>query len=92
MKHAHPQLRFLGATDSVATDLCTLLLPGSGHLQEEVAKYAHEKGSSRHSPPVPLYTAAAEVVQMESLSAHADSDGLIEWMRDLESISLEDPT
>lgn len=48
------------------TELCTLLLPDSGHLQEEEAKYAYEHGSSRHSPPVPLYTAADAVSSLDS--------------------------
>jgi metallo-beta-lactamase family protein len=37
-------------------ELCGLLLPDSGHLQEEEAKYAQRKGYSRHSDPLPLYT------------------------------------
>lgn len=48
------------------TELCTLLLPDSGHLQEEEAKYAHESGTSRHSPPIPLYTAADAVRSLDS--------------------------
>ena len=51
------------------TELCTLLLPDSGHLQEEEAKYAYEHGSSRHSPPVPLYTAADAVRSLDSFRA-----------------------
>lgn len=38
-------------------DLCKLLLPDSGHLQEEEAKYARKRGYSKHSDPTPLYTA-----------------------------------
>lgn len=37
-------------------ELCGLLLPDSGHLQEEEAKYVQRKGYSRHSDPLPLYT------------------------------------
>ncbi len=37
-------------------DLCWLLLPDSGHLQEEDASYANRHGYSRHSPALPLYT------------------------------------
>ena len=36
--------------------LCRILLPDSGHLQEEEADYANEKGYSKHSPALPLYT------------------------------------
>lgn len=37
-------------------DLCSILLPDSGHLQEEEARYAAHKGYSKHSTPLPLYT------------------------------------
>jgi len=36
--------------------LCRILLPDSGHLQEEEAEYANRKGYSKHSPARPLYT------------------------------------
>jgi metallo-beta-lactamase family protein len=38
-------------------ELCRLLLPDSGYLQEEEAAYAKKRGYSRHSDPRPLYTA-----------------------------------
>ncbi len=42
---------------SAATaDLCELLLPDSGRLQEEDASYANRHGFSRHHPALPLYT------------------------------------
>jgi metallo-beta-lactamase family protein len=37
-------------------ELCGLLLPDSGHLQEEDAAYANRKGFSKHHPALPLYT------------------------------------
>jgi len=37
-------------------DLASLLLPDSGHLQEEDALYANRHGFSRHHPALPLYT------------------------------------
>jgi metallo-beta-lactamase family protein len=37
-------------------ELCKLLLPDSGHLQEEDAEYANRHGFSKHSPALPLYT------------------------------------
>ena len=37
-------------------DLCRILLPDSGHLQEEEAEYASRKRFSRHEKPLPLYT------------------------------------
>ena len=36
--------------------LARILLPDSGHLQEEEAAYANAKGYSKHSPALPLYT------------------------------------
>jgi len=37
-------------------ELCKILLPDAGHLQEEDARYANRKGFSRHSPARPLFT------------------------------------
>ncbi len=37
-------------------DLCGVLLPDSGRLQEEEAEYANHKKSSKHRPALPLYT------------------------------------
>lgn len=37
-------------------DLCKILLPDSGHIQEEDAEYANRKGFSRHKPALPLFT------------------------------------
>lgn len=37
-------------------DLCEILLPDSGYLQEEEAEYANRRGYSRHHPALPLYT------------------------------------
>ena len=48
-------------------DLCALLLPDSGHLQEEEAKYARKKGYSRHANPTPLYTSADAEAALKSL-------------------------
>lgn len=36
--------------------LCGILLPDSGHLQEEDARYANKKRFSKHRPALPLYT------------------------------------
>lgn len=43
------------ATEATS-DLCALLLPDSGHLQEEDALYANRHGFSKHQPALPLYT------------------------------------
>ena len=37
-------------------DLCSILLPDSGHLQEEDAAYYNKTRSSKHHPALPLYT------------------------------------
>lgn len=37
-------------------DMCAILLPDSGHLHEEEARYANLKGYSKHHPALPLYT------------------------------------
>jgi metallo-beta-lactamase family protein len=37
-------------------DLCGILLPDSGHLQEEEARYANKRSFSKHKPALPLYT------------------------------------
>ena len=39
-------------------ELSGLLLPDSGHLQEEDARHANMRGYSKHQPALPLYTAA----------------------------------
>jgi metallo-beta-lactamase family protein len=37
-------------------DLCGILLPDSGFLQEKDAEYANRHGFSKHKPALPLYT------------------------------------
>lgn len=37
-------------------DLCAILLPDSGHIQEEDAEAANRHGWSKHHPALPLYT------------------------------------
>jgi len=39
-------------------ELCSILLPDSGYLQEEEAKFANKHGYSKHKPAQPLYTRA----------------------------------
>jgi metallo-beta-lactamase family protein len=54
-------------------ELAGLLLPDSGHLQEEDARHANERGYSKHDPALPLYTAAdgrATVQRMEGFAYH----------------------
>ncbi len=68
LTHAHidhtgflPRLIVKGFKGKVYTtpatcDLASIMLPDSGRLQEEEAKYANKKGFSKHSPALPLYT------------------------------------
>lgn len=68
LTHAHidhsgyvPRLVALGFRGPVyctqgTMDLLKILLPDSGHLQEEEARYANRKGYSKHRPARPLYT------------------------------------
>ncbi|MGO4392398.1 MBL fold metallo-hydrolase RNA specificity domain-containing protein [Variovorax sp. M-6] len=68
LTHAHldhsgfvPRLIKLGFRGPVyctqaTRDLCELLLPDSGWLQEEEADFANRHGHSRHEPALPLYT------------------------------------
>ena len=37
-------------------DLCSVILPDSGHLQEEEARFHNKRRSSKHDPALPLYT------------------------------------
>lgn len=46
-------------------DLCSILLPDSGHLQEEDAESANRHGYSRHHPALPLYTQEDAEVALE---------------------------
>lgn len=53
-------------------DLCGLLLPDSGRLQEEEAGYANKKGYSKHAPAArPLYTEADAVAALPRLRSLA---------------------
>ncbi|MDI3241882.1 MBL fold metallo-hydrolase [Arthrobacter sp. AL08] len=58
------------------TDLCKLLLPDSGYLQEEEARYATHRGSAGHNPALPLYTAADAVASLNSFTVRAFDDPL----------------
>jgi metallo-beta-lactamase family protein len=43
-------------TTPATIDLCGIILPDSGHLQEEDAAFYNQHGASRHNPALPLYT------------------------------------
>lgn len=68
LSHAHidhsgylPRIARTGFRGSIfatqrTAELCEIVLPDSGYLQEEEARYASLAGYSKHSPPLPLYT------------------------------------
>lgn len=68
LTHAHldhcgylPRLTRLGFSGPVfctegTRRLAAIVLPDSGHLQEEEARFANRKGYSKHRPAEPLYT------------------------------------
>ena len=49
-------------------DLCKILLPDSAHIHEEQARFANERGFSRHHPALPLYTTADAEAALPLLS------------------------
>ncbi|MBW8846594.1 MAG: MBL fold metallo-hydrolase [Burkholderiales bacterium] len=51
-------------------DLLSILLPDSGRLQEEDARYANRHGFSRHSPALPLYTEAQALHSLKQVRRH----------------------
>jgi metallo-beta-lactamase family protein len=51
-------------------DLCKLVLPDAAHLQEEDAKFANQRGFSKHSPALPLYTEADAAEALSRLKVH----------------------
>jgi metallo-beta-lactamase family protein len=51
-------------------ELAGLLLPDSGHIQEEDARHANEHRYSKHTPALPLYTAEQGRVAAEVLQGH----------------------
>jgi len=55
-------------------DLLRVLLPDSGHLQEEAARYANRHGFARHDPALPLYTEADAEACLRLLVTHDFGD------------------
>ncbi len=50
-------------------ELCSVLLPDSGYLQEEEANYANKHGYSKHRPARPLYTLNDAMEALKQLHA-----------------------
>jgi len=63
------------ATDGTVA-LAGIVLPDSGHLQEEEANYANRKGFSKHRPALPLYTEEDAHHALRSLVACAFDEEL----------------
>ncbi len=51
-------------------ELCAILLPDSGHLLEEEARYARKKGYSKHADPEPLYTMGSIATRLDDRPPH----------------------
>jgi len=65
-------------------ELCKILLPDSGYLQEEDSRFAAKKGFSKHHPPLPLYTYADAINSLQYLKALPDR----EWVQMAENVRL----
>jgi len=58
--------------------LCEILLMDSAHIQEEDARWANKRGTTRHKPALPLYTTAdaASVLQQFKSVSYGDETRL----------------
>ena len=85
LTHAHldhvgylPRLRAHGYKGRVfctagTLDLCRVVLPDAGRIQEEDARQANRHGYTRHEPALPLYTesdALAALTQLQPIGYH----------------------
>lgn len=61
---------------SATVELAKLVLPDSGHLQEEDAEHANYKGFSKHKPALPLYSYDEAVASLEKFRAVDESKPL----------------
>ncbi len=55
-------------------ELCSILLPDCGFLQEEEARFANKHGFSKHHPALPLYTKEDAQESLNSLS-------IVDWKK-----------
>jgi metallo-beta-lactamase family protein len=89
LTHAHidhtgflPRFAKLGFRNRVhctpaTADLLSIMLPDSGHIQEEDAAFANRKAYSRHDPALPLYTeedARSVLLQLSPLPFYQRKD------------------
>lgn len=62
---------------NATAELLEVLLPDSGHLQEEDAQYANKAGFSRHEKALPLYTAKDAQTALQYITP-------VDWETDVE--------
>lgn len=65
---------------SATEELCGILLPDSGHLQEKDAEFANRHGFSKHKPALPLYAvedAKRSLERFSSVPFETDRDLLV---------------
>lgn len=60
-------------------DLCALLLPDSGRLQEEEADFVNRHGHSKHAPALPLYTEDDARAALRRFEAVAFDQAVSPW-------------
>ncbi len=53
-------------------ELCKILLPDSGSLQEEQARFYHKHGRSKHKPALPIYRQDEAREQIETRAQHGE--------------------
>jgi metallo-beta-lactamase family protein len=91
LTHAHidhsgylPRLAQLGFKGRVlctqgTLDLCQLMLPDAGRLQEEEAEYDNRHGHSKHHPALPLYTEQQARAVLQRFEAVPFDDAFLPW-------------
>lgn len=62
---------------AATADLCGILLPDSGHIQEEDALFANRHGFSKHKPALPLYDEEAARAVLPLLRAVSPGQDVI---------------
>ncbi|MEN9904537.1 MAG: hypothetical protein RLZZ555_1102 [Pseudomonadota bacterium] len=68
-------------------DLCEIILPDSGHIQEEDAAFANRHGFSKHHPALPLYTiedARASLRQLQVVPPFHEFEPIRGWQARLQ--------
>lgn len=74
----------LALASEPTVELCKILLPDAGYIQEEDAKFAAMKGFSKHANPLPLYTYEDAVNSLKQLKSIPDR----EWHKLSDSVRI----